>query len=89
VLLLTACDRSAPTTTDRVERVELAITGMHCDSCVKAIEAGVADLEGVRSCRVSLDAKRGTINVSDPAAIPAVTAKIARMGFGVEVVSGP
>jgi len=87
-LLLVACDRSSPTTTDPVVQVELEITGMHCESCVKAIEAGVADLEGVRSCRVSLDAKRGTVEVTDSAAIPEVTAKIARMGFGVEVVKG-
>jgi copper ion binding protein len=73
--LLVAC-RSEP----RVMQVEIAITGMTCDSCVQAITHELGRLEGVRSVEVDLDAGKAVVTFvegkSDPAALEQVIEKI-------------
>ena len=75
VALLFAC-RGEPQTM----RVELAVTGMTCESCVQAITHEVGRLEGVRSVEVDLDAGTAMVTYEqgaiEPAAIEQVIEKI-------------
>lgn len=41
--------------------VELAVAGMHCQSCVALIEEALVDRDGVISASVDLDAARATV----------------------------
>ena len=45
------------------ERWRLAVTGMHCGSCVARVEQALAAVPGVRAARVDLDAGRATVAV--------------------------
>ncbi len=58
--LLTAC-RGEP----RVMRVEIAVDGMTCDSCVQAITHEVGRLEGVRSVEVDLEGGKATVTYAE------------------------
>ncbi len=40
-----------------MENVTLSVKGMSCGHCVKAVEGGVGELNGVKSVEVSEDAK--------------------------------
>jgi Cu+-exporting ATPase len=75
VALVFAC-RAQPQTM----RVELAVEGMTCDSCVQAITHEVGRLEGVRSVEVDLDAGTAVViytqGVIEPAELEQVIEKI-------------
>ena len=64
---LTACDDSngpAATLSDAaVTTYTVGIDGMHCESCVKAITAKIAKVDGVRSCTVDLEGESATVRV--------------------------
>ncbi len=83
---LTACeDSNATNTTARdatVATYAVGIDGMHCESCVKAITAKVAKVDGVRSCTVDLASESATVDAA-PEAMPKVREAIARLGFTV------
>lgn len=44
------------------EETQLKVQGMSCGHCVKAIENGVGELEGIHSVNVSLE--KGLVDVS-------------------------
>ncbi|PRQ02605.1 heavy-metal-associated domain-containing protein [Enhygromyxa salina] len=75
VALLLGC-RGEPQTM----RVELAVAGMTCDTCVQAITHEVGRLEGVRSVEVDLEAGKAVVTYTqgaiEPAAIEQVIEKI-------------
>ena len=83
---LTACDDSngpAATLNDAaVTTYTVGIDGMHCESCVKAITAKVAKVDGVRSCTVDLEGESATVDAV-PEAMPTVRTAIAKLGFTV------
>ena len=83
---LTACDDSngpAATLNDAaVTTYTVGIEGMHCESCVKAITARVAKVDGVRSCTVDLEGESATVDAV-PEAMPTVRTAIAKLGFTV------
>lgn len=64
-------------------RVEIAVDGMVCDSCVEGITYEVGRLEGVRSVEVDLDAGKAVVvyaeGVIEPAALEQ---KIEALGYG-------
>ncbi len=65
--------------------ITLAITGMHCASCVQAIERSLLKLPGVRSARVDLLGERLAL-VVDPGQVDlqGVVDRIAKLGYGVD-----
>ncbi len=48
--------------------VELAVSGMHCPSCVALIEEVLSERDGVRSVSVDLDTGRAAVRF-DPAVV--------------------
>ncbi len=44
-----------------MEKLELAIEGMHCGSCAVGIQMLVSQMEGVKSIEVSYEDKKGTV----------------------------
>ncbi|MBO2537084.1 copper chaperone CopZ [Rummeliibacillus suwonensis] len=43
------------------EKIQLKVEGMSCGHCVKAVETGVGDLDGVKSVNVNLE--KGLVDV--------------------------
>lgn len=79
-LSLTACRSSEPH--QKVMRVEIAVDGMTCDSCVQGITHEVGRLEGVRSVEVDLESGKAVVVYAegeiDPAALEQ---KIEELGY--------
>ncbi|MBL9104198.1 MAG: heavy-metal-associated domain-containing protein [Myxococcales bacterium] len=80
----------APAAEAPLATLELEIGGMVCDSCARAITAAVEQLEGVRSCRVTLgEATPGHGGVAGRAVVEhdarvdaaAISAAISRIGY--------
>ncbi|MFE0342624.1 copper chaperone CopZ [Priestia megaterium] len=44
-----------------MENVTLSVKGMSCGHCVKAVEGGVGELNGVKSVEVSLEDAKVTV----------------------------
>nr|XP_022920437.1 copper-transporting ATPase 1 isoform X2 [Onthophagus taurus] len=67
------------------------IEGMTCNSCVKSIEGMISTKDGVRSIKVDLKGKRGTVRYLEGVVLPEEIAEnIADMGFdaSIEMVNG-
>jgi copper chaperone CopZ len=64
-------------------KVEIAVDGMVCDSCVQGITHEVGRLEGVQSVEVDLESGKAVVvyaeGVIDPAALEQ---KIEALGYG-------
>jgi copper chaperone CopZ len=77
--LMVAC-RDEP---KNLMRVEIAVSGMVCDSCVQGITHEVGRLEGVESVEVDLESGTAVVvyaeGVIDPAALEQ---KIEALGYG-------
>jgi copper ion binding protein len=58
-LSLMACRSSEPN--QKVMRVEIAVGGMTCDSCVQGITHEVGRLDGVRSVEVDLESGKAVV----------------------------
>ncbi|MEK7545806.1 MAG: heavy metal-associated domain-containing protein [Patescibacteria group bacterium] len=57
----------------------LKITGLHCASCKKLIESVAADVPGISSCSVDLDAGRADVSHETPEALDALVREIAAL----------
>ncbi len=70
--------------------VQLKITGMHCAACSARIERILGKIPQVEKASVSLAANRASITFADEvareAALPVIHEKIAKAGFGSEVI---
>ncbi|MGE5595837.1 MAG: CopZ family metallochaperone [Hyphomicrobiales bacterium] len=66
------------------QTLELDITGMTCDHCVRAITNAVNEVQGVTQAKVSLDEKKAVVEGEqlDPKAI---IAAIEEEGYGATV----
>jgi copper chaperone CopZ len=87
--LMVAC-RDEP---KNLMRVEIAVSGMVCDSCVQGITHEVGRLEGVESVEVDLESGKAVVvyaeGVIDPAALEQ---KIEALGYTATLglpVAGP
>jgi copper ion binding protein len=87
-LSLLSC-RSEP----RMMRVEIAVEGMVCDSCVQGITHEVGRLEGVDSVEVDLEAKTAVVIYDEAKIEPAeLEQTIEALGYGAtpgSPVAGP
>jgi copper chaperone CopZ len=90
VLLLTvlaACGERTPPVSgvnaDPVQRVVFSVEGMHCDGCVRAITAKSGEVQGVRSCTVSLADGTAVVELQGTEAESAFIDAVTRMGYTV------
>jgi copper chaperone len=60
--------------------LNLALTGMHCESCIKRVTVALQNLQGVQAHSVELGSAQVTFN-PDEANEAQVLASIARVGF--------
>ena len=80
---LPGCGDRAAGAAQPTSTVAYSVEGMHCSNCVEAITAKVKDVPGVVACDVSLDEKRMTVSLNDPAAGQRVADTVGRMGYTV------
>ena len=60
--------------------IELDITGMTCDHCVRSVTNALKDVAGVTNAIVSLDEKRATVT-ADEVDLPALIAAVEEEGY--------
>lgn len=60
--------------------IELDITGMTCDHCVRSVTNALKDVEGVQTAVVSLDEKRAVVT-ADEIDLPALIAAVEEEGY--------
>jgi Cu+-exporting ATPase len=70
-----------------VATAELAVTGMHCGSCVALVEESLTELAGVSEASVDLDSGRAVVRY-DPAALGVddLSATVAEAGYSATPV---
>uniref|UniRef100_A0A8C9VJC1 Copper-transporting ATPase 2 n=1 Tax=Scleropages formosus TaxID=113540 RepID=A0A8C9VJC1_SCLFO len=67
------------------ETVTISISGMTCDSCVRAIEGSISQRTGVCQVRVSLAEQKGTVSYNPLATSPEeLRAAVEEMGFDAD-----
>lgn len=64
-----------------LQRIAVPVLGMHCASCVGAVEGALASVRGVRESYVNLAAERATVVVEGPVDLEALRRAIARSGY--------
>jgi P-type Cu+ transporter len=70
--------------------VELAVTGMHCPSCVALVEETLVGAPGVAEATVDLEAGRASVVFRpDAVSVDALCAAILGAGYGAEATSSP
>lgn len=69
----------------RAMKVELAVEGMTCDSCVQAIEHQLGTMSGVASCKVDLATGTAIVEYREGEIDPAqLAAAIDKLGYEAE-----
>ncbi len=72
----------------RTMRVELAVEGMTCESCVQGIEHQLGKLPGVASCKVDLAAGTATVEYREGEVEPEqLAAAVDKLGYAAEAGS--
>ncbi len=69
------------------EDVELAITGMHCASCVSKVESRLAEVPGVLGASVNLAAESARVRAAPGVRPAALVDAIRRAGYEADVVT--
>ena len=66
------------------EKIQLNISGMSCAACVRRVEQGLADLNGVSSAAVNFATEKATVEY-DPAelSVDQIGAKVKDLGYEV------
>ena len=73
-----------------MERVQLAVTGMSCASCVATIEGKLLSLPGVDSASVALLAERATVEFDPAVVLPsAFVAAVDEVGYEAALLETP
>jgi Cu2+-exporting ATPase len=80
----------APSTKNSVDaevtRVDFAVSGMHCASCVSAIDSYVRSLDGIENVNVNLLLKRATVTFATEKVTPkAISDAISELGYKVRI----
>jgi copper chaperone CopZ len=66
-----------------VTAVELAVTGMHCESCAALIEEVLAEQPGLLTARVDLERERAAVTFDESVTdLAALQSAIAEVGYG-------
>jgi P-type Cu+ transporter len=64
-----------------MKKVKITIHGMHCASCASNIEKSLKKISGVKSARVSLLLKKGTVEYEDSVSDDELKKAVARAGY--------
>ena len=83
---MTTAAVAAPAAPATSEKRELAITGMTCASCVRAVETALAHVPGVASAEVNLANERATVRLAEPVEPNALVHAVERAGYGALVI---
>ncbi len=71
---------------NKLERIDLPITGMSCASCAAKIEKGLASLEGVSEASVNFAAEKATVLFHPSQTnLPQLIKKVENLGYGARV----
>ena len=71
------------------QQVELAISGMHCASCVRRVEKALTKLPGVESASVNLATERATVSFSGALTQDDFQKAVEAAGYGVREDMAP
>ncbi|MGE4480663.1 heavy metal translocating P-type ATPase [Acidocella sp.] len=71
------------------KRIELAIGGMTCASCVARVEKVLKRVPGVRDVSVNLATERANILAGPEVAVPALTAAVVKAGYSASPARAP
>ena len=63
---------------------EIKVVGMHCPSCVKAVELSLEDVDGIDSAKADLDSGVTTITMSGDVSDADINDAVEEAGFKVE-----
>ena len=75
-------DRYVQATGDGACHLDLAVDGIHCAACIRAIETGLADMPGLDGVRVNFTMRRVGIDWQDGQFDPAdVLGKLDQLGY--------
>ncbi len=75
-------DRYVQATADGACHLDLAVDGIHCAACIRAIETGLAGMPGLDGVRVNFTLRRVGLDWHDGALEPAtVLGKLAALGY--------
>ena len=69
------------------QAIELEVTGMTCDNCVRAVERKLSKTNGVTAARVHLKTGKAEAEFDDQlTGIPALLAAVQQVGYGVRQI---
>ena len=63
---------------------EIKVVGMHCPSCVKAVELCLKDVDGIEDAKADLDSGITKITMSDDVNDADIAEAVEEAGFNVE-----
>ncbi|WP_305514591.1 MULTISPECIES: heavy metal-associated domain-containing protein [unclassified Methanobrevibacter] len=63
---------------------EIKVVGMHCPSCVNAVELSLKDVDGIEDAKADLDSGITTITMSDDVSDSEISDAVEEAGFKVE-----
>lgn len=68
------------------ETITIRIEGMNCDHCVRSIESGLREIDGVVEAKVNFKENSAllTLKESSPRLLTAITAKVEDLGYEVK-----
>lgn len=63
---------------------EIKVVGMHCPSCVNAVELSLKDVDGIEDAKADLDSGITIITMSDDVSDSEISDAVEEAGFKVE-----
>lgn len=63
---------------------EIKVVGMHCPSCVKAVELSLQDVDGIEDAKADLDSGITTITMTSDVSDADINEAVEEAGFKVE-----
>jgi P-type Cu+ transporter len=71
------------------DRLRLRIEGMHCASCVRAVEGALSRVEGVGQVSVNLATEEANVRLSAPVSVESLKSAVEAVGYSVGGVETP
>jgi len=69
------------------QAIELEVTGMTCENCVRAVERKLSKIAGVSAARVHLQTGKAEAEFDDQLTnIPTLLAAVQQVGYGVRPI---
>ena len=63
---------------------EIKVVGMHCNSCVNAVELSLKDVDGIEDAKADLDSGITKITMSDDVSDADIAEAVEEAGFSVK-----